>query len=73
MPKTEDLLCASLDNQLASSHNWNEWEDLSTIISADTEQKLNECLRLYNYGIPSLAWNTEQFDQLGALLIDLAD
>nr|CAD1826070.1 unnamed protein product [Ananas comosus var. bracteatus] len=68
-----DPLAIFLQDLAASSPKSNEEEDLSTITSAKTQQKLDKYLRLYSSGLPSLAQNMEQFDRLGTLLLDLID
>nr|CAD1837276.1 unnamed protein product [Ananas comosus var. bracteatus] len=42
-------------------------------MSAETQQKLDECLQLYSSGLSTLARSLTQFDRLEALLIDLLE
>lgn len=67
-----DPLNVSLPKLLASIPSSNKEEDFSVVMSADSQEKLNECLKLYSSCLLSLARNAKLFDQFG-LLFDLAD
>nr|CAD1820277.1 unnamed protein product [Ananas comosus var. bracteatus] len=50
VPEIEDPLSATLHALLISSPNSNEGDDSSTVVmSTDTQQKFDECLRLYSH------------------------
>lgn len=68
-----DPLALSFQDLIASSPKSNEEEDFSTTTSAETQQKLDECLTPYGSGLPTWSRNMEQFNRLRALLLDLVD
>lgn len=71
--ETADPLATFFQDLATSSSKSNEEEDLSATTSVETQQKLDECLKLYSNSFPTLAQNIEQFDRLGVLLLYLLD